>query len=524
MLIMQDYNTILGVIQMRLVKCSYETVQRRFSIGSSTVTLIMKRFRSCGMTYEQLKQMDPHKLEDLFYPQENLRRKDTEEPDFQMYYDRIHAKGSKVNLSYCWIEYKKEHPDGYESSQFYEYYNRFVEKNYGSEKAVMAVERIPGEKMYIDWVGDQPPLLTDPETGELKKVHIFTTTLGLSNLIYAEAFPNEQLPCFIEGVAHAVSFYGGVTKYFVPDNLKTAVTRHTKDQLILQSAFSDLEDFYGAIVLPPPARKPKGKATVEGHVRFLETHLIEKLQENIYTSYEELNGEIRKIVVTLNSRSVQGSKYTRQEAFVKYDRPCMNPLPGGEYTVCDYKTFLKVPDNYHLEYDGHYYSVLYTYRGQPAILKATSKEIRICDQYNRLICKHRRAYKEFPRYITEDSHMKPEHLYYKEINAKDGAYYRRWASVYGPSMSEFIDRVLKASKHEEQAYNACNGLLHMVKDLPHGIVEETARTCIEMNACRYSVFKRVLNQTLKTQNSGFPDWKEETLPFHENIRGKDYYR
>ncbi len=56
MLIMQDYNTILGVIQMRLVKCSYETVQRRFSIGSSTVTLIMKRFRSCGMTYEQLKQ------------------------------------------------------------------------------------------------------------------------------------------------------------------------------------------------------------------------------------------------------------------------------------------------------------------------------------------------------------------------------------------------------------------------------------------------------------------------------------
>lgn len=89
---------------------------------------------------------------------------------------------------------------------------------------------------------------------------------------------------FIEGCAHAVSFYGAVTKYFVPDNLRTAVTKHTKDELILQSTFADLEDFYETIVLPPPARKPKGKPTVENHVRYLEIHLVEKLKEKIYVS------------------------------------------------------------------------------------------------------------------------------------------------------------------------------------------------------------------------------------------------
>ena len=93
-------------------------------------------------------------------------------------------------------------------------------------------------------------------------------------MIYAEAFPNEKLPCFIEGCVHAVSFYGAVAKHFVPDNLKTAVTKHTKDDLVLQSTFSDLEDFYDTIVLPPPARKPKGKPTVENHVRYLETHTV----------------------------------------------------------------------------------------------------------------------------------------------------------------------------------------------------------------------------------------------------------
>ncbi len=57
--------------------------------------------------------------------------------------------------------------------------------------------------------------------------------------------------------------------------------------------------------------------------------------------------------------------------FEKYDKPRMNQLPGESYTLCDYKYFLKVPDNYHLEYDAHYYSVLYTYKGKLAILKAT---------------------------------------------------------------------------------------------------------------------------------------------------------
>ena len=52
----------------------------------------------------------------------------------------------------------------------------------------MPVERIPGEKMYIDWVGYQPEILVDTQTGEVKKVHVFTTTPGVSSLIYAECF------------------------------------------------------------------------------------------------------------------------------------------------------------------------------------------------------------------------------------------------------------------------------------------------------------------------------------------------
>ena len=250
---------------------------------------------------------------------------------------------------------------------------------------------------------------------------------------------NEKLTSFISGVVHALSFYGAVPKYLVPDNLKSAISKHSKDELVLNSVFSDLEDFYDTVVLPPPPRKPKGKPTVENHVRYLETHLIEKLKGNApYSSIEALNMETERIIADINQRNFRNQRdirKSRQHAFEIYDKPRMKALPTGHFTVCDYKYFLRVPDNYHLEYDGHYYSVAYTMHGMPALLKATMSEIRICDENNRLLCTHVRSYKDFPRYITDDAHMPPEHRYYKELNAHDGAYYRRWATVYGQTQT-----------------------------------------------------------------------------------------
>ena len=71
--------------------------------------------------------------------------------------------------------------------------------------------------------------------------------------------------------------------------------------------------------------------------------------------------------------------------------------------------------------------------------------------------------------------MAPEHQYYKEVNSKDGAYYRRWAANIGPYMAKLIDTVLLAPQHEEQAYNSCNGILHMCKDFPKLILEDIAK-------------------------------------------------
>jgi len=128
---------------MRLNDYSFSVIERRYHIGFGTAQRICDRYDSSGHSLDKLKEMEPAKVEKLFYPPTNIQRKKTPMADFQYYYDRIHEKGRKVNISFCWIEYKQEHPNGYESSQFYEYYKRFVEKTFGKRDATMAVERIP---------------------------------------------------------------------------------------------------------------------------------------------------------------------------------------------------------------------------------------------------------------------------------------------------------------------------------------------------------------------------------------------
>ena len=258
---------------------------------------------------------------------------------------------------------------------------------------------------------------------------------------------------------------------------------------------------------------------MEKYVDYLETWLLEKLKKNIYSSIEAINIEARAIIDELNNKTGEGFPLSRKEMFERYDKPNMTPLDGRSFTLCDYVFFEHVPSNYHLFYEDHYYSVPYTYYDKPVILKATMYEIRITDESNHLITCHQRSYREYPKYITKDEHMKPEHLFYKEVNAHDGNYYRRWAKAIGPNMHKLIDTILHSSKHEEQSYNSCNGILHMCDGKSRVIAEQAAQKCIELGSCKYTYFKRIFNDLLN--RNGNPS---KALPEHDNLWGKDFYK
>ena len=67
---MQDYNTIIGSIQMRLNGCQTRSVMDRYKIGSGTLNLIMSRYYANGIPIEELRMMAPKEVENL-----SIRRK-----------------------------------------------------------------------------------------------------------------------------------------------------------------------------------------------------------------------------------------------------------------------------------------------------------------------------------------------------------------------------------------------------------------------------------------------------------------
>ena len=59
---MQDYNTIIGSIQMRLNGCQTRSVMDRYKIGSGTLNLIMSRYHANGLPIEELRRMAPKEV------------------------------------------------------------------------------------------------------------------------------------------------------------------------------------------------------------------------------------------------------------------------------------------------------------------------------------------------------------------------------------------------------------------------------------------------------------------------------
>ena len=95
---MHNYNTIIGVIGLRNNKVSYPTIRQRYGIGNSGIDLIMNRYKESGLSWEDFLKLEPSQAEELIYPPKNIRKDNIPMPDFELYYERMMAKGSRVNM------------------------------------------------------------------------------------------------------------------------------------------------------------------------------------------------------------------------------------------------------------------------------------------------------------------------------------------------------------------------------------------------------------------------------------------
>ena len=87
----------------------------------------MDRYKTHGISLDDLKKLSVTDVESAFYPPDNIRRKAEDVmPDFAAIHERIMRDGSKANLYFMWLKYKQEYPSGYQYTQFCHHYNQYL--------------------------------------------------------------------------------------------------------------------------------------------------------------------------------------------------------------------------------------------------------------------------------------------------------------------------------------------------------------------------------------------------------------
>lgn len=189
---MQKYATILKVCRLLELGLSVRDIRSRTHLGHSTIELIRSRFAASSFLVFELQNMDPKQVENLFYPKKS-RDCSIPLPDFESVFRHISSRKAPSNLYLEWLLYLEQFPDGYQYTQFRKHFLDWADQHHICSQVKMIVHREPGEIMYIDWVGDFLPLVRrDPLSDRIEKVHILVTTLGVSSLLFAKAFPDEK--------------------------------------------------------------------------------------------------------------------------------------------------------------------------------------------------------------------------------------------------------------------------------------------------------------------------------------------
>lgn len=200
------------------------------------------------------------------------------EPDWATTHTELKRKG--VTRLLLWEEYAAADLDSsYSYPQFCALYREWRKHL----KLSMRQIHRAGEKLFLDYCGPRVPIV-DQRTGELREAQVFVAVMGASNYTFAEATWTQSLPDWTSSTARALSFFGGVPRLLVPDNLKAAVTKACRYEPTLNQTYSDLAAHYGCAVLPARPYKPQDKAKVEVGVQLVERWIIARLRHQTFFS------------------------------------------------------------------------------------------------------------------------------------------------------------------------------------------------------------------------------------------------
>jgi transposase len=489
---------------------SHREVAASLGISVGAVSAAEQRARDAGLDWAAVEVLDDAALEARLYGATVAeRRRPLPDPVW------IHTERKKpgVTLELLHHEYRERHADGYAYTQFCEHYRRWCRDRRLSMRQVHRA----GEKLFVDFAG-QKPHLVDPDTGEVREAELFVAVLGASNYTYAEATATQQIADWIQAHVRAFECLGGVPGVMVPDQLKSGVTRPGRYEPELQRCYEELALHYGTVILPARPASPRDKAKVEVGVQVAERWILARLRHETFFSLSALNQRIGALAVELNDRTMRHYRASRRTLFEQLDRPALKPLPATRYEHALWK-FVRPNLDYHVELDGHYYSVPFTLRHERLDLRHTATTVEVFHKGQR-VASHLRSYLR-GRHTTVAEHMPRSHQAHLEWSPERIG---RWAQSIGPRTRALVEAIFADRPHPEQGYRSCLGILRLAKRYGGARLEAACERALQVGARSYRHVDSILKHSLDRLPAAAEAPRDGLPVTHANLRGRDYYR
>lgn len=492
---------------------SKREIARSCNVTRSTVGDYLMRARAAGLSWPEAAELSDTELEARLFPTEHVPSSvHRPPPDCEYIYQELRQyRNVNLTLTQLWLEYKEQHPEGYQYTQFCEYYRRWR----GKLDYCMRQEHRAGEKLFIDYCDGLA--IVDPATGELVPTQLFVAVWGASNYTYAEATLSQTLPDWIGSHVRAFDYFGCIPRVLVPDNLKSGVNRACFYEPELNPTYADLAGHYGCAVLPTRPGKPRDKAKAEAGALIAQRWILAVLRRRTFYGLAEINTAIRECLERLNTRPLRRLGRSRKELFETIDGSNALPLPKRPYEYAEWLT-AKVNIDYHIEVDHHYYSVPFRLLRERLDIRLTATTVEAFHKGER-VAAHARSHIR-GTHTTLKEHMPPEHRRYAEWTPSR---FIQWASKTGAATAQLVETIMTARTYPEQGYRACLGIIRLGQHYESERIEAAAERALKYNTCSYKSVRAILAAGLDRHQDTEPPPQQTTLPMHGNIRGREYY-
>jgi len=443
---MVNYREIL-----RLKSLNYSQRQIASSVHSSrdTISEVLKLASANSLSWPLENSISDEVLFSIFYP-ERISQANRKEPNHSYIHEELAKQG--VNLSLLWSEYCEncytENTIPYMYSHFCDKYRHWSRIT----KATMRIKHKPGDVLQVDWAGNTIPIY-DSVTGITANAYLFVAVLPCSCYAYVEACSDMKSENWMYCHIHAYSYFNGVTRILLPDNLKTGVIKNTKYDLVINRSYYEMAEYYDTAIVPARVRHPQDKALVEGTVKYASTWITAALRAQKFFSLQEISEAIKEKLEELNNRPFQKREGSRLSAYINEEKDFMKPLPNTPYEPAVWTT-ATVQSDYLISDGKNKYSVPYDLIGESIDIRKTRSTIEAFFHSNR-IASHLRIEKSQRNPIVLPEHMTPEHRSYLSYNEDD---FKLWSKSIGVSTEAVISSFLKTGKVVEQGFKACASL------------------------------------------------------------------